>query len=228
MSPGNRAARLYAIDDGGDGRSLVSFASLSLELPLLRAARHIWQGFRSQLAADPRLLIPTHAQLHAVDLARARGPHLHVSRSTDRSVHKRNTREVILRGLHTIADMPSGRVRVVYRRTERYGQDRPDLFAVLLAEIDAELAEAGTRGIVFVDGNGTERALADALRRLPDGGRRIAGGIRFRRARDHDLLQAADMIAYSAHQAVAKRDAGIEMAHWFGAALPHAEGPSAR
>ncbi|MFB7409532.1 DUF3800 domain-containing protein [Streptomyces sp. NPDC056202] len=193
----------------------------------MRAARQIWQGFRTELAADPRLLIPAHAQLHAVDLARARGPHLHVSRSTDRCVHKRNTRDVILRGLQTIATMPSGQVRVVYRRTERYGRDRPDLFAVLLAEIDAELAEAGTRGIVLVDGDGTERALAAAITRLPDGGRRIAGGVRFRRSRDHDLLQAADMIAYTGHQAVAKRDAGIEMAHWFGATFPHAVGPSA-
>ncbi|WP_370412677.1 DUF3800 domain-containing protein [Streptomyces fradiae] len=224
----NSAPRLYAIDDGGDGRSLVSFARLRIELPHLSAATRIWQTFRHELAADTRLLIPAHAPLHSVDLARARGRHLHRSRSSDKAAHQRHSREVILRGLRAIATMPGADVHVVYRRTQRYGHDRPDLFAALLAQIEQELTEAGTRGMVVVDGDGTERQLAQALHRLPDRGRRIVGGVRFRRSQEYGLLQAADMIAYSAHQAVAKRDAGIEMAHWFGATFPGTCGPSAR
>ncbi|MEW2491782.1 DUF3800 domain-containing protein [Streptomyces sp. NPDC048411] len=177
--------------------------------------------------ADARLEIPVDSSLHSVNLAGARGRHVHRSRSTDPVTHRQHCQEVILRGLRTIAATPGMRVRAVYRETGNYGRDRPALYAALLHQLNRELATSGTYGVVIVDGDGTESALRRAHRALPDEGRHIIGDPVFRPARDLDLLQAADMLAYSAYQSIAKRPSRAFMWHWFGATFPGAHGPSA-
>ncbi|WP_175407669.1 DUF3800 domain-containing protein [Streptomyces sp. TRM64462] len=218
--------RLYFVDDGGD-RTTPFFASLGIDLSHADTARRHWQDFRAELAADARLEIPAASSLHAVDLAGARGRHVHRSRSTDRATHRRHTQEVILRGLRNIAAMPGARVRAVYRETDDYGRDRPALYAALLRQLNAELAGSRVHGVVIVDGDGTDGALRRAHRALPDEGRYIVGDPVFQPARELPLLQAADLLAYAAYQSVAKRSSREFMWHWFGAALPGAHGPSA-
>ncbi|POX56354.1 hypothetical protein C3489_04655 [Streptomyces sp. Ru71] len=219
--------RLYFVDDSGDGRAIVSFAALGLDLPQTSGALAHWLAFRAELAADARLLIPATAALHSHELAGGRGRHIHHSRSTDRDLHRRHAREVILRGLRAVSGFPGVRVRAVYRETDDYARDRPDLYAALLAQISEELATTGHHGVVIVDGDGTETALRHAHRRLPDPGRRVVGDPVFLAARTSQLLQAADMVAYAAFQTVAKRENRRFMWDWFGSVLPGADGPRA-
>ncbi|MFE3788903.1 DUF3800 domain-containing protein [Streptomyces goshikiensis] len=229
MAAENSAAplRLYFVDDGGDARTTACFASLGIDLAHADAAAQRWREFRDELDADARLEIPVESSLHAVKLAGARGRHVHRSRSTDRVMHRQHCQEVILRGLRTIAAIPGTRVRAVYRETENYGRDRPALYAALLQQLNLELATSGAHGVVIIDGDGTEGALRRAHRALPDEGRHIIGDPVFRPARDLDLLQAADMLVYSAYQSIAKRQSRAFMWHWFGATFPGAHGPSA-
>ncbi|WP_338695861.1 DUF3800 domain-containing protein [Streptomyces sp. Q6] len=229
MAAENSAAplRLYFVDDGGDARTTAVFASLGIDLPHIDTAMRHWLDFRAELAADARLEIPANSSLHSVKLAGTRGRHIHRSRSTDRATHQRHSQEVILRGLRATATMAGARVRAVYRETDNYGRDRPALYAALLSRLNAELAASGTHGVVILDGDGTEGSLRRAHRALPDAGRHIIGDPVFRPARNLDLLQAADMLAYSAYQSIAKQPSRAFMWHWFGTTFPGAHGPSA-
>ncbi|MFI6516556.1 DUF3800 domain-containing protein [Spirillospora sp. NPDC050679] len=229
MAAENSAAplRLYFVDDGGDARTTVVFASLGIDLPHIDAAKRHWLDFRAELAADARLGIPADSPLHSVKLAGARGRYSHRSRSSSRATHRQHSQEVILRGLQATAAMTGVRIRAVYRETDNYGRDRPALYAALLSQLNAELAASGTYGVVIFDGDGTEGALRRAHRALPDERRHILGDPVFRPARHLDLLQAADMLAYSAYQSIAKQPSRAFMWHWFGATFPGAHGPSA-
>lgn len=229
MSPENGATphRDYEVDDGGDGSTRILFAALGIDRPHRPAAERLWRDFREELAADPRLLIPASFALHAVELAGPRGP-FRRSRSSSPEFHRRHTQEVILRGLRVIAGMPGVRVRSVYRETVDYARDRPALFAVLVHDLNAELAEDGTYGRLIVDGDGREAALREAHRTLAPEGRYLVGDPVFAPAPTRDLLQAADFLAYAAYQAVAKRESRRFMWHWFAETFPDAEGPRAR
>ncbi|MEV5309578.1 MULTISPECIES: DUF3800 domain-containing protein [unclassified Streptomyces] len=227
ITPAAAPLRLYYVDDSGDGRRLVSFAALGIDLAHTADAQATWLGFRAELAADARLLIPATAPLHSHELAGVRGRYVHRARSSDREQHRRHSREVILRGLHTVARLTGVRVRAVYRETDDYAHDRPGLYAALLRQIQAELAATGHHGVLIVDGDGTEDSLRRAHRNLPDDGRRIIGDPLFLPARENHLLQAADIVAYAAHQNVAKQENRRFMWDWFGAVLPGADGPRA-
>lgn len=229
MSPENGATphRYYKIDDGGDGCNCIHFAALGIDRPHRAAAERLWREFREELAVDARLLIPVSTALHAVELAGPRG-RFHRSRSSSPEFHRRHTQEVILRGLRVIATFPGVRVHAVYRETNDYARDRPALFAALAHDLNAELAEDGAYGRLIVDGDGTEAALREAYRTLPPKGRYLVGDPVFEPARTRDLLQAADFLAYSAYQAVAKRESRRFMWHWFAETFPDADGPRAR
>ncbi len=220
--------RDYFVDDGGDGRLSIHFASLGIDRVRRGAAERRWRDFRAELEADARLLIPAVSPLHAVDLAGVRGEYAHTSRSTSRANHRRHTQEVILRGLRVIAEMPGARVRSVYRETSDYARDRPALYAAFVRDLNAELAAEGAHGRLVVDGNGTETALRDAHRALPAEGRYVVGDPVFESAKSRDMLQAADFIAYAAYQAIAKKNSRAFMWHWFADTFPDVEGPSAR
>ncbi|MCF3181212.1 hypothetical protein IPZ70_14895 [Streptomyces polychromogenes] len=220
--------RDHFVDDGGDGKSSIHFAGLGIDRVYGPVAERLWGEFREELAADARYLIPASSPLHAVDLAGARGAYAHRSRSTRRADHRRHMREAIRRGLHVIAAIPAVRVHCVYRETVDYGRDRPALYTAFVRDLNAELAEDGMYGRLIVDGDGTESALRDAHRALPAKGRHLVGDPVFEPARTRDLLQAADLLAYAAYQAVAKKESHAFMWHWFAEAFPDADGPSAR
>lgn len=219
--------RLLYVDDAGDSRRTTVFASLSLPLDRMEAAKRGLLRFRSELEADPALGIPIDASLHAQDLVGARGRHVHRPGHADQGTHRDNCRGVILRGLRAVAELPGARVTAVYRETDDYGRDRPALYRAWLARINAELAASDEYGVVILDGDGTERPLIAAHRELPDGGRRVLGDPLFQSARINYFLQAADQLAYAAYQSVAKRPEREFMWDWFGAALPWADGPCA-
>jgi Protein of unknown function (DUF3800) len=216
--------RIYHVDDSGDGRNLIVFGALSLDVATYGEASRHWLEFRDELAEDPRLLIPATAALHAERLAGARGLHLHRSRSTDRATHRQHCQSVILRGLETIAKLPDVKVHAAYRHTHDYARDRPEVFAAFLQQIDSDLEAQGAYGVMIMDGNGTEHALRRALQNRPARGPRMLRDLVFRSARETQLLQAADMLAYATYQALAQRPNRRFMWDW-SRVLPWADGP---
>jgi hypothetical protein len=222
--------RIIFADDAGDSRTIAAFASLSVHLDDMEAAKKDLLRFRSAVEGDPDLGIPIDASLHAQDLAAGRGRHVYRPGLPDREAreaHLAHCRGVIRRGLETVAGIPGVRVTAVYRETDDYGRDRPALQRAWLARVNTELAASDEYGVVIVDGDGTETALIDAYHDLPERNRRIKGVPLFESARINYFLQAADLLAYAAYQSVAKRPERAFMWDWFGAALPWADGPCA-
>ncbi|MFI6768771.1 DUF3800 domain-containing protein [Streptomyces sp. NPDC050355] len=221
--------RIIFADDAGDSRTIAAFASLSVHLDDLEAAKKDLLRFRSALEDDPDPGIPIDASLHAQDLAAGRGRHVYRPGLLGgaRDAHLAHCRGVIRRGLEAVAGIPRARVTAVYRETDDYGRDRPALQRAWLARINAELAASDEYGVVMVDGDGTEVSLIDAYHDLPERDRRIKGVPLFASARINYFLQAADLLAYAAYQSVAKRPEREFMWDWFGAALPWADGPCA-
>ncbi|MBL1091993.1 MULTISPECIES: hypothetical protein [Streptomyces] len=232
MATKESAAPLRIIygDDAGDARTITAFASLSVHLDDLAAAKQELLRFRASLEEDPALRLPIHASLHAQDLAAGRGRHLYRAGLTgaDREAHLAACRGVIRRGLETVAAVPGARVTAVYRETDDYGRDRPALQRAWLTRVNADLAAADEYGVVIVDGDGTDTCLVDAYHALPERDRRIVGVPLFESARINYFLQAADLLAYAAYQSVAKRPEREFLWDWFGATLPWADGPTAR
>ncbi|MGG7572104.1 hypothetical protein [Streptomyces sirii] len=69
--------RIIFADDAGDSRTIAAFASLSVHLDDLEAAKKDLLRFRSALEDDPDPGIPIDASLHAQDLAAGRGRHVY-------------------------------------------------------------------------------------------------------------------------------------------------------
>ncbi|MEE4424837.1 MULTISPECIES: hypothetical protein [Streptomyces] len=232
MATKKSAAPLRIIygDDAGDARTITAFASLSVHLDDLEAAKGELLRFRASLEEDPALQLPIHASLHAQDLAAGRGRHLYRPGLTGaaREAHLAACRGVIRRGLEAVAAIPRARVTAVHRETDDYGRDRPALQRAWLHRINAELAAADEYGVVVVDGDGTDTCLVDAYHDLPGRDRRIVGVPLFESARINYFLQAADLLAYAAYQSVAKRPEREFLWGSFGAALPWADGPTAQ
>ncbi|MEU2602443.1 DUF3800 domain-containing protein [Streptomyces hirsutus] len=216
--------RVFHMDDSGDSRTMTVFAALGIPYTQLDVAVEIWTGFRKELAADAHLRIPTDAPLHSQELAGGRGRAAFQSRSSGRDTHLLRCREVIRRGLMMTSQLPDRTVHAAYRFTDDYRRDRPALFTAFLAQLNTKLAADDEYGIVIVDGNGTESALRTAVRRLPAADRRICE-LQFISARDSHLLQAADMLAYSTFQDLAKREERRFMWGWSAPAFRADAGP---
>ncbi|MFF2352303.1 DUF3800 domain-containing protein [Kitasatospora sp. NPDC058115] len=214
------------MDDSGDGRSLVVFAALGVPDTQFDAATAAWTRFRQGLPVDVGLRIPDDAPLHSEELIGARGRAAFVSRTSDRETHRDRCRQVVRHGLLALGSLPLVSVHVAYRRTDDYRSDRPALFTEFLAQLNADLADAGEYGRVIVDGNGTDGASRNALRRLPSEDLRIRD-LSFAPARHHHLLQAADMVAYAAFQDIAKAEAKRFMWGWSAPVFRSGPGPRA-
>ena len=226
MSPALAGAplRIYYVDDSGDGRTVILFAALCLDIATHGEASRDWMRFRDELSRDPRLQIPADAPLHSEALVGARGRHLSQSRSRDRATHRLHCREVIRRGLETIARLPGVGVRAAYRRTSDYARDRPAVFAELLTRIDSELAAERAYGVMVVDGDGSEHALRRAHQVLPTHGPRMLRDPLFLSAQSTPLLQAADLLAYSTYQTIADQE-NRQFMHGWSRILPWGDGP---
>ncbi|MFI2609891.1 DUF3800 domain-containing protein [Kitasatospora sp. NPDC018619] len=210
--------RLIFVDDSGDSRTVPFFAGIEVPQSRLGSVMGAWAGFRAGLASEVGLRIPKDAPLHANELVAGRGRAAFQARDSHHATHLDRCREVVRHGLMAVGAMPDVTVSVVYRFTEAYKHGRPALFEAFMAKINARLAAAGEYGVVIVDGNGTDATLRTGLRRIPPADLRIRE-LRFTPAREHDLLQAADLVAYAAYQDVAKREERRFMWGWSALAL---------
>ncbi|MGG8407247.1 hypothetical protein ACM614_11785 [Streptomyces sp. 12297] len=220
---------IYLADDSGDARRLAVIGWIRIELGRVSDASAHWLRFRSALAADPYLDIPTDSPLHAVDLAAGRGrPVRGVPRPPGTSA-KDPYRHVVRRALEAIGSMPATGVGSAHRAGAPgvpFGDVKLGLYEAWVRHLNDLHAAAGSRAFIVFDGNGTESGLRRAHRRLV-GRRHVIGDPVLVPAPRNPLLQAADQVAYAAFQQLALQPRREFMHTWLAEGVPHAAGPLA-
>lgn len=181
-----------------------------------------WSAFLEKLQFNLDFSYTPGYPLHAVDLLGGRGRLLHPEGGPAPGLkRKREAAGIVLQGLETLAQVPELSVGSVYRR----GATREDLYADLVEMINNRHAEAGSSCQFVVDGNGTEKALRDAHRRLPSDRRHVLGDPKLLPARATPLLQAADFVAHAAYQFLVRYPARAFMWDWYPRVFPESSLP---
>ncbi|MEV7305844.1 DUF3800 domain-containing protein [Streptomyces microflavus] len=213
---------VYYLDDSGNRDiSLFGFFRVPwVEGPSVADAQ--WSAFLEKLKFNPDFSYTPGYPLHAVDLLGGRGRLLHPEGGPPPGLQrKREVAGIVLQGLETLAQVPELTVGSVYRR----GATREALYADLVEMINNWHAEAGSSCRFVVDGNGTERALRDAHRRLPSDRRHVLGDPELFPARGTPLLQAADFVAHAAYQFLVRYPARAFMWDWYPRVFPESSLP---
>ncbi|MFG2530302.1 hypothetical protein [Streptomyces sp. NPDC048516] len=210
---------IYFLDDSGNSDiSLFGF----IRVPWVggwRAADAAWATFLERLQVSPHFSYTPGYPLHAVDLAAGRGRLLHPKDGTaPTALQKSEAASVVLQGLQVLSQVPRLAVGSVYRR----GANREDLYADLVEMVNNRHAEAGSSCQFIVDGNGTERALRAAHRRLPTDRRHVLGDPLLVPAGRLPLLQAADFVAHAAYQSLVRHPRRAFMWDWYPRFFPAA------
>ncbi|MFE2690573.1 DUF3800 domain-containing protein [Streptomyces mirabilis] len=213
---------LYFLDDSGNSDiSVFGF----LRVPQVdgwSTAEAAWTNFLKELQVNPYITYTPDYPLHAVDLVAGRGRLLHPAGGAPPTKRQRiEAANIVLQGLRTLALEPGLAVGAVYR----HGATREDLYADLVGMVNNWHAVAGSSCQFIVDGNGTERVLRAAHRRLPADRRHVLGDPLLVPARRIPLLQAADFVAYAAHQSVVRIPSRAFMWDWYRQVFPEASAP---
>ncbi|MFQ6197819.1 hypothetical protein [Streptomyces sp. NPDC000405] len=213
---------IYLLDDSGNAD--MSFFGF-IRVPWVQGWSDVhvaWTAFLEKLQVNPHFTYGAGGPLHAVDLVAGRGRLLHPEAGpapTNRQ--KSAAAQVVFQGLEALAKVPGLAVGAVYR----HGATREDLYADLVEMLNNQHAHAGTSCQFIVDGNGTERALRAAHRRLPADRRHILGDPLLVPARQTPILQAADFVTHAAFQSVARHPRRSFMWDWYLRVFPEAGAP---
>ncbi|MFF3545953.1 DUF3800 domain-containing protein [Streptomyces platensis] len=215
LTTAHTPTRIYYVDDSGDARSLAVIGWLGIELTHWQLALDSWHHFRRSLHTDPDLDIRADDELHAVNLAAGRGRRLNDAVRTRGEVQKSRYRDVVRRGLETVAKMPGATAGAAFRRTRDIGRDRVGLYAAWIERLNAQHAASNSHALVVVDGDGTEHALRRAHRALQGGARHVIEDPFFVPAHGNHLVQAADLIVHAAFQHLARQPNREPLWEWF-------------
>ncbi len=202
---------LFYVDDSGDER-MTTFSAIGVPVERWNAALGHWLAWRRRLRREHG--VDVDYRLHATAWVAGRGRAATNPRSDlDRSRPAR-WREYVS-ALQALAVEPSLSIVTVTHP----GVDRPSAYRLLLRRITVLLDDAGSYGLVVVDGDNEE--LRTLHTELDHDSRRIVEDPWKRDARESQWLQAADFVAFAAYQHMARRPERAFMWHWYEQCLGH-------
>lgn len=162
-------------------------------------------GFRRMLFE--KAAVPVDTELHAVKFLQGRG---RPSLDSDWNLRRQNRHEVFREALGTIADLPGAEAGATFRRTkarrDEFCPEQQSHYAAAVSHLNRELSRRSARGLIVMDGNGTDFAYHSAHGAFPQAGRRVIEDPFFVDSRVSQWIQIADIIAYTAFQGIAKQE----------------------
>ncbi|MER6629154.1 DUF3800 domain-containing protein [Streptomyces sp. NPDC000987] len=219
------SAQIFYIDDSGaESTGYVVYGWASIDLAHWSAALRCWLDFRKHLYAATG--IPADYELHATQFIPGRGS---PSTRPEWNRHKGHRGRVAQDALATIASMPGTRTGAVWRHTAKTGRayyaERAAVYEHLLHFLDNTLFAGGDHGIIVMDGDGSDGSYQREHRKLKLATRHIVEDPWFIGSHTSQPVQIADLLAYTAYQAVLRHPGKRFMWNWWGKALPDAYGP---
>jgi len=205
---------LYVDDSGAPNTGYVVYSWIEMTPEAWNACLSHWLGFRKALYA--RYQIPVATELHTTKFM---GNRARPSTNAKVNSSQPEMRKVLRMGLEAIGSCAGLQLGTVWTRTRKsgsaYHQARGDLYSDLVANLEVRLAAAGEYGQVFMDGDGSDPSYRRAHRALKLGNRRIIEDPLFQGAHLSQLVQMADMTAWTAYQSLLKHP-GKKFCHdWY-------------
>ncbi|MEU4738885.1 DUF3800 domain-containing protein [Actinosynnema sp. NPDC023658] len=204
--------RLFYIDDSGaQSAELVVFGWVELLVTDWRPALRSWLDWRKALHATTGL--PASYELHATKFANGRGR----PTKTDWDHSKAHRSAVMVEALGAIAGLPGVRTGAVFRDTKgtNYFDAKATAYADLVTTIDVRLVDTGQHGFVIMDGDGTDPSYRQAHRGLRLATRNLIEDPFFQGSHLSQWVQVADLVAYTAYQAVLRAPGKELMWEWY-------------
>lgn len=199
--------RLIYVDDSGHPASgLVIYGWIEFSPDRWAGVLKTWLDTRKMLWRE--YSIPVVTELHTTEYVNGRA---RISkRLPDRHIHegveywKDFGREVATNCLDTIRSTEGLTVGSVWRRgpAKQLARTKKEAYAALIARLEAELEESGSLAIVFMDGDGSDTAYRSTHRSLKLADRRVIEDAVHINSNSSQLVQMADLVAWSANSYV--------------------------
>ncbi|GAA2803973.1 DUF3800 domain-containing protein [Crossiella cryophila] len=202
---------LYVDDSGADASRWAVYGWVEMNIADWRPALRAWLDWRQHLYET--IGLPASYELHATKFVNGRGR----PTNTDWDLRKANRSAVMVETLTTLAALPGVRVGAVCRRSghHTHAADKAALYADLVTALDRRLTENDEYGLITMDGDGTDPSYRSAHRNLKLATRRIVEDPAFQGSHISQLMQIADLVAYSAYMQVLRHPAKQLMWGWY-------------
>ncbi|MDO4897857.1 MAG: DUF3800 domain-containing protein [Rothia sp. (in: high G+C Gram-positive bacteria)] len=198
--------KMIYIDDSGRPQSgLVVYGFVEFSLTNWLNVMKAWLDFRKDLWK--RYRIPVDKELHTTEFANGRGDlsknFPDEFRSSDGTPYKKDFGQHIARlCLTQIASIQGVRVGAVFRQSqpEALGQTRTELYRELIKDLNGRLEADNMQALIYMDGE--DDAYRHVHRELKLQERAIIEDPVMLSSKDSQLIQMADLVAWSAYSTV--------------------------
>lgn len=216
--------RMLYIDDSGNPQSgLVVYGWIECRPDRWAGVLQAWLETRKRLWRD--FGIPVATELHTTKYVRGGldGRDRIAEKVPDKFMHEGTVywkdlgRAIAVELLETLRCAEGLRVGAVFRRGDSVdlAKTRSETYARLLDRFERELAEQGSLGMVFMDGDGSDHSYKTAHRGLRLQQRRVIEDPIYMDSRGSQPIQMADLVAWTAYTCI-NRHKGNEFAwDWY-------------
>jgi hypothetical protein len=197
---------IYIDDSGHHAAGLAVYGWIEFPPDHWSTVLRCWLDNRKMLWREFGVAVPT--ELHTTNYVNGRGriskriPDRHIHDGVE--FHKDFGREVAETCLETIRCTEGLRVGAVYRRGDpnQIAKTRSDTYRSLVARFESELAGTESHALLFMDGDGSDLSYRTAHRELRLNERRVIEDAIHLDSATSQLIQMADLVAWSAYAAV--------------------------
>lgn len=194
---------IYIDDSGHPASGLVIYGWVEFSPDHWASVLKTWLDTRKRLWREYAIAVTE--ELHTTQYVNGRG---RISKAVpERHIHdgvqywKDFGREVAVECLETLRSTEGLSVGAVWRRgaPADIAKTRRDAYAALVARFERELQESSTLAIVFMDGDGSDTSYRSTHRSLRLADRRVIEDAIHLDSRSSQLVQMADLVAWSAN-----------------------------
>ncbi|GAB3019510.1 hypothetical protein MBOU_24880 [Mycobacterium bourgelatii] len=206
---------IYMDDSGSNQHGWVVFGWIECTPEGWRPVLRAWLDLRKELYKDH--YVPPSTELHCTKYINGR--HRIATRPPRNNEWKTLGRTIAEKCLTTIRDCPHLRVGAVYSQTTKqskaYAAHKAGCYAETVAMIDRQLIANDAYGLINMDGTPTNQSYYDAHRDLKLATRRVIEDPLFHDSHRSQLVQMADLVAYTTYLHLARHKGNKYGWNWY-------------